>query len=217
MRERVMVMRASVRDVMTINVIRFREDAPFKGMADRLGEHRQNAFPILDDHGTVIGVVSDTDLLAKEALDGGQAVQGWPGGGTRCPELVKAVGLTAGDLMTTPPVTVWADDPVAHAARLMYAHDLRQLPVVDASGHLVGLVSRAAVLSVYSRPDEEIRNEITKGVLRDKLLGGPGRFTVTVTDGIVTVLGHPESIPAGREIVVEIEQIDGVVAVHNGG
>jgi hypothetical protein len=43
----------------------------------------------------VIGVVSDTDPLIKEALDGGHAVRGWPGGQTRLPELVKAAGLTA--------------------------------------------------------------------------------------------------------------------------
>ena len=65
--------------------------------------------------------------------------------------------------MTHPAVTVEPDDSVEHAARLMYVRRVKRLPVTDAAGHLVGIISRADVLSVFGRPDEEIGKEICDG------------------------------------------------------
>jgi hypothetical protein len=58
----------------------------------------------------------------------------------------------AGDLMTRPAVTIGPDELVRRAARLMYTHSLRRLPVVDRDGRLAGILSRADVLSVFTRP-----------------------------------------------------------------
>ena len=63
-------MNATVKDVMTTRVVCVRQDATYKDMAALLGEYRVSAFPVLDDNGEVIGVVSEADLLAKEALRG---------------------------------------------------------------------------------------------------------------------------------------------------
>ena len=113
---------------------------------------RVSAFPVLDDNGKVIGVVSEADLLAKQALD--SEPDGMPGmitGLLRRREHEKARGVTAGDLMTSPPVTVTPDDTLERAARLMYTHKVKRLPVVAADGHLVGIVSRADLLAVFDR------------------------------------------------------------------
>ena len=67
--------------------------------------------------------------------------------------------------MTEPPIVVTPDEPVTSAARLMYHARVKRLPVVEEGGQLAGIVSQADVLSVYSRPDEEIRQEITKNVI----------------------------------------------------
>ena len=63
-------MNAIVKDVMSTHVIAVRQDATFKEMASRLREQRVSAFPVLDDDNKVIGVVSEADLLTKEALEG---------------------------------------------------------------------------------------------------------------------------------------------------
>ncbi len=63
-------MSAIVKDVMSTHVIAVRQDAKFKEMAARLHEHRVSAFPVLDRDNKVIGVVSEADLLTKEALEG---------------------------------------------------------------------------------------------------------------------------------------------------
>ena len=63
-------MNSTVRDVMSTHVIAVRQDAPYKDMAGMLHEQRVSAFPVLDDDNKVIGVVSEADLLIKEALEG---------------------------------------------------------------------------------------------------------------------------------------------------
>jgi CBS domain-containing protein len=149
-------MPTTVKDVMTSRVVWVKQDAPYKEMAAALRENRVSAFPVLDDEGTVIGVVSEADLLTKEALDGGY--DGMPGmitGLLRRKEQGKARGITAADLMTHPAVTISPDDAVENAARLMYKSKLKRLPVVDADGHLTGIISRADVLSVFDRSDPE--------------------------------------------------------------
>ena len=70
-------MRFTVKDVMSTRVIAARKGASFKEMAEKLREYRVSAFPVIDNDCKVIGVVSEADLLTKEALDGGHA--GMPG------------------------------------------------------------------------------------------------------------------------------------------
>jgi len=209
-------MNLTVKDVMSTHVIAVRESASFKEMAERLREHRVSAFPVVDDDGRVIGVVSEADLLTKEVLGTDDA--GMPGmvtGILRQREQEKAAGLTAGDLMTRPAVTIEPDAPVEQAARFMYARRVKRLPVTDATGRLIGIISRSDVLAVYSRPDEEIRKEIYDEVMLNEFLADPARFTVTVHDGIVTLEGNPETAWLGHDIADWVRHVQGVVAVRD--
>ena len=61
-----------VKDAMTTKVIWVEQDTPFAAIAAALREYRVSAFPVLDEAGQVIGVVSESDLLAKLALGGGE-------------------------------------------------------------------------------------------------------------------------------------------------
>ena len=207
-------MKAVVRDVMSAHPISVRKTASFKEIAARLREYRVSAFPVLEYDGTIIGVVSEADLLAKEALDVGQhGVRGLITGIVRRRALRKAAGVTAGDLMTSPAVTVGADDTVEHAARLMYTRGLKRLPVVDATGRLTGIISRTDVLAVFDRPDEEIRIEITGQVI--PRLSEPSWYAVRVKDGVVTLEGTPETTSIGRQVLGQVRHVQGVVAVQD--
>ncbi len=97
----------------------------------------------------------------------------------------------------------------------MYSRRLRRLPVVDHGGRLVGIVSRADVLSVFSRADEEIRREVRQDVIADGFFTDPDRLTVTVKDGIVTLAGEPGSVILGNNIVGQVRHLEGVVAVRD--
>ncbi len=146
-------MEPTVKDVMTARVFSVTGDASFRTMAAALREHRVSAFPVVDHDGKVIGVVSEADMLAKEAL--GSEPEGMPGmigGMLRRREHAKARGITAGDLMTSPPVTVAPDDTIERAARLMYTRKVKRLPV-NLVRHVRGVVAVRDRLS-YPRPPE---------------------------------------------------------------
>jgi CBS domain-containing protein len=204
-------MDTKVKDVMTTQVVAVKRGAVFKEMALALRRFRVSALPVVDDHGKVIGVVSETDMLAKEAL----ADPGVISGLLHHRDIQKAEGLTAGDLMTHPAVTVRPDETVEHAARLMYTLRIKRLPVVDAGGCLVGLVSRTDLLAVYDRPDSEIRQEILDDVILREFLEDPRQFSVTVESGVVTVAGSPETTALGRELLRRVRHVRGVVAVRD--
>ncbi len=206
-------MHATVKDVMSTHVIAVRESAPYKDMAAMLHEQRVSAFPVIDEDNKVIGVVSEADLLTKEAFDG--STPGALEGMLRRREQARASAVTAAELMTKPPVTIGPDAPVTEAARLMYSRRVKRLPVTSDDGTLIGIVSRADVLSVYSRPDAEIRREITQDLILGLFLCDPDRFTVTVKDGIVTIEGIPESTVVGRDIIEAARHAEGVVAVRD--
>jgi CBS domain-containing protein len=207
-------MEAVVKDVMSAHPVAVWKTASFREIAARLREFRVSGFPVIDDDGKVIGVVSEEDMLVKEALeDGYHGVRGLIAAAVHPKERRKAGGVTAGDVMTSPAVTVGPDEPVERAARLMYARDLKRLPVVDGSGRLVGIVSRTDVLAVFDRPDEEIRLEITGQVI--PRLSEPSWYGVRVKDGIVTLEGTPETTSIGHEVLRQVRHVQGVVAVRD--
>ena len=205
-------MNKTVKDIMTTRVIWVSKDATFREMAAALREYRVSAFPVVDDDRKVIGVVSEADMLTKEALID---EPGFVGGILHRRDQAKARGITAGDLMTTTVVAVRPEDTVEHAAKLMYDRGVKRLPVTDESGHLVGIISRADVLSVFDRTDSVISREITHDVIQGEFVTDPAAFQVMVMDGIVTLSGRPETSQIGHDILRRIRHVPGVVAVRD--
>jgi CBS-domain-containing membrane protein len=211
---RVIAMRATtVRDVMTDSVVAVREDANFKEMVTVMRSRRVSAFPVLDSADKVIGVVSEADLLLKEAVPDfpkGLVRLSW-----RLTERSKADGVTAAEVMTKPAVTISDDAPVAEAARLMQSRRVKRLPVVDDYGRLRGIVSRADVLSVFERPDEEIWNDVIKELIVGEFGLDPEMFVVTVRSGVVTVTGSVDRHADAVGLLGAIRHMEGVVAVRD--
>src|SRR4051794_17765590 len=163
----------TVSDVMTHTVVAVGSEAPFKEIVALLDQWKVSAVPVLAGEGRVVGVVSEADLLPKEEFR--DTDEGEPADRT------KASALTAGELMSSPAVTVHADAQVAEAARIMARRHVKRLPVVDRVGMLQGVVSRSDLLKVFLRPDPEIAAEIRRGVLTHLPVTSP--LTVEVTEG----------------------------------
>jgi CBS-domain-containing membrane protein len=203
----------TVADVMTPRVISVTGSTGYKDIVGLLRRHRVSAVPVLDVAGRVVGVVSEADLLLKQAapaLPVGAVRLAW-----RLRERSKASAVTAAELMTSPAVTVHADAEVAKAARLMRDRNVRRLPVTDTDGRLVGIVCRSDVLRVYERPDEQIRDEITTGVIAGRFLLDPLDFDVSVESGIVTIAGCAESSAVALTLIAAIRNVEGTVAVRD--
>jgi CBS-domain-containing membrane protein len=201
----------TVADVMTRAVVAIRENAEFKEIVGAMHNAHISALPVLDGENHVIGVVSEGDLLVKEAAAAGEQ------GARRRRHTAgadKAAEVLAAGLMTQPAVTIGRDATVAEAASLMSTRRVKRLPVVDDWGHLTGVISRADVLTVFSREDAEIRAEVT-GIVTGKFALDPHTVEVTVTSGIVTVTGQVD-IPASVPYMLDdIRHVEAVVDVRD--
>lgn len=202
----------TVGDVMTRRVLAAREDAEFKLIVEVMRVNRISALPVVDAHNRVLGVVSEGDLLAKEAAAAPQrAGSHRPHPGAER----KAAADVAITLMTRPAVTIGPDVSVAEAARLMSTRRLKRLPVTDADGHLIGIVSRVDVLSIFTRPDYEIRDEIIGEVIVGDFALDPATFDVEVRSGMVTITGQAESKAVATRLLDAIRHVEAVVDVRD--
>lgn len=204
----------AVRDVMTPDVVTAQEQTPFKEIVALLARNRISAVPVVDADRRVVGVVSESDLLARVSPGHASLPPGHHRHAAGETER-KIAGKVARDLMTTPAVFVTPDTSIQDAAGLAGRTRVRWLPVVDADGVLCGAVTRADLLRVFLRPDADIQREIVTRVLRGHRDLPAGAVTVEVHDGVVTLLGELEFASQKRRIVTEVHAISGVVDVEN--
>ncbi|MFF7311680.1 CBS domain-containing protein [Streptomyces sp. NPDC008137] len=204
--------------LMTSDVVRAEYGTPFKEVARLLAEHGISGLPVVDDDAKVLGVISETDLMTRQAESPGPPephrrfhwLTWTPGSRAR---RAKARARTAGQLMSSPAVTVHSDATVAEAARVMARHRVERLPVVDDEERLVGIVTRRDLLQVFLRPDPEIRSSVRNDVLVRALWLAPYSVDVDVHEGVVTLTGRLERRSECAMAVEMCRQTDGVVAV----
>ncbi|PZH16781.1 hypothetical protein C1I97_06100 [Streptomyces sp. NTH33] len=203
-----------VRDVMDVPAVSVRDDLPCRDIARLLEREHLGAVPVVDADDRVVGVVSESDLLAKVAFEASGRRPGHIGRlrGHRLHE--KARAEAAADLMTSPAITVLPGATVAEAAWLAALSRLKRIPVTDHGGRLVGVVRRNALLQSLIRDDEEIRKEIEAKMHAFCSPAERGTVTVTVRDGVVDLTGRMSQAAAAR-LVAEAEDIDDVVEVSN--
>ncbi|MDC0765393.1 CBS domain-containing protein [Streptomyces sp. HD] len=202
----------TVGELMTTDVVSVRRDEAFTDIAKLLAEHGITAVPVVDDGGRPVGVVSEADLLRKEAgrLDAAGLL---PALHPQPDARDKSEATTAQGLMTSPAVTARPEWTVVEAARAMEQGGVKRLPVVDGAGQLIGVISRADLLRVFLRGDRAIREEITGDVLIRTLGIPPGDVTVHVVDSRVTLRG---TVERGSTVPVAVRlcrAVDGVVSV----
>lgn len=180
-----------VSDLMTTPVVRVGKDAGFKEIAKLLAEYDITAVPVVDDDDRPVGVVSEADLLRKEAgrLDPAGLL---PVLHPRPADRTKQEATTAEGLMNSPAITARPQWTVVEAAQVMDRYRVKRLPVVDEAERLVGVISRADLLRVFLRGDRAIREEISRDVLIRTLGIAPDSVTVHVVDGRVALSGIVE-------------------------
>jgi CBS domain-containing protein len=205
-----------VRDVMVTGVVAAHEEALFKEIVAALARNRISAVPVVDGQHRVIGVVSESDLLARVcgghlALPRGHRLSGHA-------ELrAKLHAATARELMTAPAVVTTPDMHIADAARLAADSHVRRLPVVDSAGVLIGIVTRADLLQPFLRPDAEIHEDIAKNVVVGSYVLDPRAVEIEVVEGVVTLRGQLERKSLRDGLVESVRGVGGVVDVDASG
>lgn len=196
----------TVSDVMTHTAIAIGRDAPYKEIVALLDQWKVSALPVLEGEGRVVGVVSEADLLPKEEfrLDEPRPDE--------FAEATKAGALRAGELMSSPAVTVHPDATLAEAARIMATRKVKRLPVVNEIGMLEGVVSRSDLLKVFLRTDGEIEEEIRRSILGES--AAPAGLDVSVLEGVATLRGALVERSLVPLLARAVRAVEGVVDVR---
>lgn len=202
-----------VEDVMTRDVTTVSPETTLRDVAKTLAEKRIAGVPVVDDERHVVGVVSEGDIVTKEAgADPDSGLLGWLLAG-RGPSKLEA--RTAAEAMTAPPVTIEPGRQVAEAARMMTERDVNRLPVVDAEGAVVGIVSRADLVRAFVRPDAELEREIREGVVLHTLWIDPASVDIAVREGEVSLAGELDKKADAELIEYFTSRVPGVVGVRS--
>lgn len=204
----------TVRDVMTRRVVAVSEEAGFREVVGLLRTHHVTALPVLDASGRVVGVISEGDLCLKQVrpphgLAALLADRWWR------LDRRKASGTSVAELMSAPPVTIRADQPLAEAATRMYRHGVKRLPVVDEAGGLVGIVSRGDLLAAYLRDDQDIRQDIMRRVVPAVVERAVETVQVEVHRGTVELDGWLTRRSQTLALIARARAIEGVIDVHS--
>jgi CBS domain-containing protein len=202
-----MAMAWNVGDVMTKEVVTVGPQTDFKACVDLLRTRGVSALPVVEGD-YVLGIVSEHDLLLKEE-DRGSAAH------LKRRETIQARGRTAGDVMHSPALCVGLGASLAEAARLMHKRAVKRLPVLNAGGRLVGIVSRSDLLKTYLRSDESIRREICVDVLEKEMWIDIRAMQVEVKDGVVGITGELETKSLADLVTRLVGSVEGVVGVDS--
>ncbi len=137
-----------VRDIMVRHVSTVTPQTSLAEVVGLLLRQGVKAVPVVDERQHVVGIITGGDLLTRADLEFRLSIQQELGAEVMAQHLrrLEADGKTAGTIMTPKPRTIPADTPVVTAIRIMADHRVKRLPVVDAQGSLVGILSRADVL-----------------------------------------------------------------------
>jgi CBS domain-containing protein len=203
-----------VEDVMTRVVVTVGPTATLKQVAQIMGTRRVSGLPVINADRRVLGVVSEADIIVKAASRSiGLIGRLWT------PAKVDARRLaatTAGEAMSVPAVTIAPDRPVSEAAWFMVQREVNRLPVVR-DGTLIGIISRADLIRMFSRSDAEILADLQQDLDRRNLWLAPDEVELTVDGGRVRVSGRVETQGAADLVEGFVWRVPGVVSVDCSG
>lgn len=187
------------RQIMTRPVRTVRPETTIRAAAALLLEHRITAAPVLNGHGELVGIVSESDLVgdrfAHDPRSQAMPVVDEPPGPQR-----------VGEVMNRTVVVLGPSADAADLAETMLATDVRSIPIVEGDA-VVGIVSRRDLLRTLIRDDADIRAEVLArlGTFRT----GGCDWDVEVTDGSVQLLGTYDDV-SGRAALAAARTVPGV-------
>jgi CBS domain-containing protein len=219
------------RDIMTTQVVCINSKASVFDAAELLLGAGVSAAPVINDKGTVVGIVSEADLLRRVEI-GTAAKKSWlarlvNSEGAAAHDFVTAHGRRIADVMTREVVTAGEDEPLGGLVDLMERHRIKRVPIVRGGaqdGVLAGVVSRSDLLrAVLSREPDQPVLQPTDRALRELVVAAlenqpwTSRWPVNVfaNDGVVHLWGFVEGEEVRKAYRVAAENVPGVRRVKN--
>jgi CBS-domain-containing membrane protein len=147
----------TAKDIMTREVCSVREETDLKELAALFVEHNYKTLPVVDEAGSLVGIVSQTDLIEQDKplhiptvislfdwviyLESPKAF---------VDEVRKVSARKVGGICAREVVTCTPDTPIEEVASLMVEHKIHLLPVLDGT-RLVGVVARLDIIRSMGR------------------------------------------------------------------
>jgi len=215
------------RDVMVCPVVTVGLNATVRGVAKTLLDNRISAVPVVDEKGKIAGIVSEGDLMHR-AEAGTERRHSWwleafESQSSLASDYIKSHATKVSDIMTREVVTATPETPLYELATLMEKRQIKRVPIVTATGDLVGIVSRANFLQALAtaRPkldvtlsDTTIRQKIVE-LLRRQNWAHTYKVNVTVANGVVDLWGAVDSEAERKALRIAAESVPGVATVED--
>jgi CBS domain-containing protein len=216
------------REIMTKTVATVRPDTNLAEVAKRMVADHISGFPVVDESGQLIGVITEGDLLRRWETGTETQHSGWMdlllGPGRLAADYVRSHSRTVRDVMTDSVISVTEDTPLADVVKLMEKRNIKRVPVLRGEA-LVGLVSRAdlvrtlaqklkASASAEPQCDEAIETALVAELTNSKWANSHN-VTVSVHDGVVTLDGVIFNEAIRPALRVAAENTRGVKSVED--
>ncbi|MDP1961699.1 MAG: CBS domain-containing protein [Reyranella sp.] len=215
------------RDIMSTDVVCIESTASVFDAAELLLSAGVSAAPVVNPKGTVVGIVSEADLLRRVEI-GTAAKKSWlarlvSSEGAAAHEFVTAHGRRIADVMTREVVTAGEDTPLGELVELLERHKIKRIPIVR-NGLLAGVVSRSDLLrAVLSRepdqpvlqPTDRALRELVVAALENQPWTSKWPVNVFANDGVVHLWGFVEGEEVRKAYRVAAENVPGVRRVKN--
>jgi CBS domain-containing protein len=193
----------TVSDVMTPHPLTLPAEASVRSAAKTLLAHRVGGAPVVDQHGRLIGVISEHDLLEKEA----HTHLRWRGAADAAR---RRTATTVGQICSRPARTTTPEQSLHATARRMIDERIARLVVVEGDA-IIGIVTRHDILRALIRDDHQLHAAV-RNVLDAQ---GVHNLDVHVDDGVVTLRGVIARRTQHGDVLGAVELIDGVIHVDD--
>jgi len=215
-------------DIMTTNVITVGPQAAVTEIARTLISRNISAVPVVDENQSVVGIVSEGDLLRRPENNTDNRRSWWlnifASEEDEARSYAKSHGQTAADVMTDGIISVGEDTPVGQIAGILEKKHIKRVPVLR-DGKLVGIVSRANLLHglasakssatpTPSTDDRSIRQTLIASLEGEGWVSH-GALNVVVTDGVVELWGWVESDQERKSLIIAAKNVEGVKTVED--
>ena len=214
-------------DVMRHRVVTVMPDTTVAFAAKLMLHHGVSGLPVVDQAGTVVGMVTEGDLLRRAETGTERRRPHWLefilGPGPLALDYVRAHGRKVGEVMTRRVVTVAPETPLDEVVRLMERHRIKRLPVLD-HGRLVGILSRASLLPMLAHlaaaapavaPADAALRERVLTAIEAQPWALPATIDAVVKDGVADLHGVILDERERQALIVAVENVPGVKSVRD--
>ncbi len=216
-----------VRDIMSTKVVTVGPSTSVRDIAALMIEKHVSGLPVLNDNGTLVGMVSEGDLLRRPEIGTEKHRRRWvsffTGADEQAREFTKSHALRTGDVMTKQVVHVSEETPLGDVVGLMEKHNIKRLPVLS-DGKLVGIVSRVDLLRALAArqaepmPPPAEADAAIRAAMNDVLVteewAMSAMVNVIVSECVVHLWGVIDSNDQRQALRVAAENIPGVAVVE---